>query len=318
MHEKKEHISVLLEESIDLLELKNGGIYMDFTFGAGGHSKRILEMAKELDINIKLISLDRDPTTQKFADELKEKYPNNFYYFNIKFSEFESSLKGLGIEKVDGILMDLGFSSMQVDNAERGFSFLNDGPLDMRMGDKGQTAEDFVYSADERDIANVIFKFGDEKKSRRIARAIVNKRNNEKIDTTKKLADIVESVIGSHKGGAHPATRTFQAIRIYINQEFEELEAALEKSINYLNENGILSIITFHSGEDAIVKHFFKEKAGLNRNNNRYLPEINVENSLLNKYLILTRKPTLPSEAEVESNIRSRSAKLRGLKKVKS
>lgn len=318
MSNNKEHISVLLEESIELLELKDGGIYMDFTFGAGGHSKRILELAKELDINIKLISLDRDPITQKFADELKEKYPNNFYYFNIKFSEFETALQELGIEKVDGILMDLGFSSMQVDDAERGFSFLNDGPLDMRMEDKGQTAEEFLHSAEERDIANVIFKFGDERKSRWIAKAIVKKRQNERIDTTKKLADIIESVLGGHKGKGNPATRTFQAIRIYINQEFEELETALEKSLNYLNEGGILSIITFHSGEDAIVKHFFKEKAGLNRNNNRYIPEINVENALLNKYLILTRKPILPSKAEVESNVRSRSAKLRGLKKIES
>lgn len=308
---EQEHISVLLDESIEMLDLKDGGVYVDLTFGAGGHTSKILESR-----NVTVIATDRDPYTKKFADKLKEKYGERFHYFNTEFSEFDSALESLGVEEVDGILMDLGFSSMQVDNAERGFSFSADGPLDMRMSQSGESAADFINNADEKEIADVIFKYGDERKSRQIARKICEMRNIKPISTTKELADVVAKVFGGYRSEIHPATRTFQAIRIYINQEFEQLERAMEKAVKHLKTGGVLAVISFHSGEDAIVKAFFNEKSGKNENFNRYLPENNVKNALLNRYLILSKKPIAPSESEVLRNVRARSAKLRGLKKL--
>ncbi|HCR85316.1 MAG TPA: 16S rRNA (cytosine(1402)-N(4))-methyltransferase, partial [Alphaproteobacteria bacterium] len=201
-------------------------------------------------------------------------------------------------------------------NAERGFSFSFDGPLDMRMSQSGTSATDFINAADEKEIADVIFKYGDERRSRQIAKNICEARKIKPIATTKGLAGLVAKVFGGFRGETHPATRTFQAIRIYINQEFEQLERALEKAVKHLKANGVLAVISFHSGEDAIVKAFFNEKTGKNENFNRYLPENNVKSTLLNKYLILSRKPIPPSESEVLRNVRARSAKLRGLKKL--
>jgi 16S rRNA (cytosine1402-N4)-methyltransferase len=306
---QNQHISVLLNESLALLNLRKEGVYLDCTFGAGGHTSKILEQGSAT-----VFAIDRDPTTKKFADILKEKYPKNFFYFNSKFSEI-LNIPEIKPEMFDGILMDLGFSSMQIDNAERGFSFMQEGKLDMRMGNDGYSAEDFVNNEDEETIANVIYKYGDEKKSRRIAKFIVENRRQKRIVTTTELAEIIKRAAGRYNDKIHPATRSFQAIRIHINQEFEELEQALENNLTLLKSDGVLAVITFHSGEDTIVKGFFREKAGKNEKFNRYLPENSIKKPLKQNYSLLTNKPIIPSEAEILHNVRSRSAKLRGLKK---
>ncbi len=307
------HKPVLLEEILEYLRPKDGGVYLDCTFGAGGHTEAILESA-----NCKVISLDRDHFTKIFADELKQKYGDRFEYVNCRFSELDEALDSLGVDKVDGILFDVGVSSMQIDTPRRGFSFQADGPLDMRMEDFGISAEEFINNAKEEELAGVIFRLGDERKSRLIANAIVRERAKKRITRTHELANIILSVMGRSRDGIHPATRTFQAIRIHINDELNQLKLGLQKATKRIKEEGRVCVISFHSGEDVIVKDFFRDVTGYAQGVSRYLPAPEMHgNSGVSEFELVTKKPVAASEEEVDFNVRARSAKLRVLEKRK-
>lgn len=308
------HIPVMLKETLELLDPKDGEVYVDCTFGAGGHARAILNSA-----NCKVIAIDRDPHVKILAEEVKKEFADRFIFVQGKFSQLSEILDELKITKVNGILIDLGFSSMQVDTPRRGFSFQSDGPLDMRMSGEGYSAEDFVNEASEDEIANILFKYGDEKKSRWIARGIIKARESEKITRTSQLAEIIASSVGKYNDNIHPATRTFQAIRIFINQEFEELKSVLQKAKDKLEQEGRLVVITFHSGEDTIVKDFFKMYSGSNQGFSRYSPQsvLPQSSNLINELELISNKPISASEEEIEKNIRARSAKIRAAKKLK-
>jgi 16S rRNA (cytosine1402-N4)-methyltransferase len=306
-----DHISVLLQESISALNIQDGKTYLDCTFGAGGHSRAILQSA-----NCRLIAIDRDPHVKMYADYLAQEFGDRFTFLQGKFSEAKALLANIGVEKVDGILMDLGVSSMQIDTPRRGFSFQQDGALDMRMGEDELSAEELVNELPEEELAGIIFKYGDERQSRRIAKAIVAERAQKRITRTLELANIVRKAIPFYNDGIHPATRTFQAIRIWVNQEMEEIESALNNSVDLLNPAGRLAVITFHSGEDAIVKAFINEKSGKEESVSRYQPFMMSAASKKIIFNNLTRKVIAPSEEEVIRNPRSRSAKLRVAERV--
>lgn len=299
------HKPVLISHITKLLDVKPQGIYIDCTFGAGGYSKAILEANN----NCKLIAIDQDPNTKSTADIFKEIYKERFSFVNDNFVNLPNITK----EKIDGIVMDIGVSSMQIDNANRGFSFAKDGPLDMRMSCNGTKASDIINKMPEQELANIIYRYGGERKSRQIARKINNIRAEKDITSTKELADIVRSVVPKAKDKIDPATRTFQAIRIYINDELKNLELALESAANMLNEDGILIVVSFHSLEDRIVKDFFNKKTGKNIGRSRHLP-FN-ESKEIYYFTAITKKAISPDETELEYNIRSRSAKLRAIKR---
>ncbi|MBN8827908.1 MAG: 16S rRNA (cytosine(1402)-N(4))-methyltransferase RsmH [Sphingobacteriia bacterium] len=292
------HKPVMLNEVIEYLAPKPGKTIIDCTFGAGGYSRAILETGANV------LAIDQDPNVEKFAKELQQK-SKNFNFVLGNFTELSYICKNENITNVSGIVMDLGISSMQIDNPERGFSFMNDGPLDMRMSCKGTSAEEIVNSWDEKDLANLIYNYGDERRSRQVASAIIRTRKLERINTTSKLANIVRSVVKrSHKNPIDPATRTFQALRIAVNDELNSLKEALEQAAEVISENGRIVIVSFHSLEDKIVKTYFRDISGYGR------PEMKTN------FKILTRKPLIPSDEEIKSNVRSRSAKLRVIEKI--
>jgi 16S rRNA (cytosine1402-N4)-methyltransferase len=312
-HMVDDHISVLLQETIDGLNPQDGKVYVDCTFGAGGHTKAILERA-----DCTVIAIDRDPHTKVYADYYRKFYGDRLRYVSGRFSDLKQHLASLGIKKVDGVLMDIGVSSMQLDTPRRGFSFQNDGPLDMRMGDESKDAFQLVNFAAEEELAGVIYKYGDERRSRAIAKAIVNYRlSNGEITRTLQLADIIKKAVGRYDDTIHPATRTFQAIRIWVNDELAELEEALASAEEVLAEDGVLAVITFHSGEDAIVKNFINEKSGKRESFSRYSPISLVEPTVTATLKPISKKAIAPTDEEVKSNIRSRSAKLRLARKIK-
>jgi len=296
----KLHQPVLLEQTIDLLDLKSGEIVVDMTAGYGGHSAEIL---KKIGESGRLILVDRDENAIK---ELKKKFKNckNIDYIHSNYSEID--WKSIG--SVDKILMDLGVSSPQLDESERGFSFNKDAELDMRM-DRSQslTAKEIVNEYSEEELANIIYRYGEEKKSRRIAKAIVDNRKAKPIKTTKQLADIVENCLPKSYR-IHPATRTFQAIRIATNAELESLEATLPEATEHLNKDGRLAIISFHSLEDRIVKQFFKS---LNEVDKDPITGMEVESP---NFRLINKKPLKGSEKD--NNPRARSAKLRVVEKI--
>ncbi len=300
--DKVPHISVLANEVVTLLDLQKGKTIVDCTFGAGGYSKMILDAC---DCNV--IAIDRDALVTKTAEKFKDIYKDRFSFALDKFSNIKQVLHNLDIASVDGIVCDLGVSSMQIDNPEKGFSFSKDGPLTMQMGCNDLSAFDVVNEFDEQNIADIIYNYGEERFSRRIARAIVNKRAEKPINTTLELATIVASSIPS-KGNIHPATRTFQALRIYVNEELQELEQLLADSLSLLHPQGRLAIVSFHSLEDRIVKNFLNNRSGKNSGTSRYLP-LSVEANPELK--IITKKPVIAGENELINNPRSRSAKLR-------
>lgn len=301
------HIPVMLNEMLANLAPKDDEFYLDCTFGAGGYSEAILESR-----DCYITALDRDPNVIKRAEEIKQNYGERFDFIETNFADSFAKLKE---EKFDGVVLDLGVSSMQLDIADRGFSFLHDGPLDMRMSGQGLSAEEFVNTAEEKELADVIYKYGDESFSRRIAKRIVEYRKTARIDSTGKLAEIVRSSIGFRKGKIDPATKTFQAIRIYINDELRELERFLENVQNILKKDGRLVVVSFHSLEDRIVKNFFKENSERPVARSKYAKEdIAIDPD---KWLkIITNKALAPSDKEVGINIRARSAKLRAAKKI--
>ncbi|MCZ6913579.1 MAG: 16S rRNA (cytosine(1402)-N(4))-methyltransferase RsmH, partial [Rickettsia endosymbiont of Ixodes persulcatus] len=250
---QQSHIPVMLNAMLANLAPKDGESYLDCTFGAGGYSKAILESC-----DCYVTALDRDPNVIKRAERIKQNYGTRFDFIETNFADSFAKLKE---KKFDGIVLDLGVSSMQLDIADRGFSFLHDSPLDMRMSGQGLSAEKFINTAEEKELADIIYKYGDESFSRRIAKRIVEYRKTARIDSTGKLAEIVRSSIGFRKGKIDPATKTFQAIRIYINDELRELERFLANVQNILNKDGRLVVVSFHSLEDRIVKNFFKENS---------------------------------------------------------
>ncbi len=291
------HIPVLLKEMLLQLSPHSGGIYVDATFGAGGYSKAILESA-----DCKVYAIDRDETVTKFYDDLNVKYPNRIKLFIEKFSNIKDLLDSNNIKGINGIVFDVGVSSMQLDNGDRGFSFLRDGPLNMSMDNYSHmNASTFVNALREEEIANTIYNYGGERHSRRIARAIVNARKKKIIKTTFELADIVRSVVFRGKSKIDPATRTFQAIRIWVNDELGELEKGIKAASEILSENGKLIVVTFHSLEDRIVKTLFKDLC---------------EPGPTKTFFLLNKKVIKASAEEINANPRARSAKLRAIQRL--
>ena len=297
------HISVLLNETIESLNIKEDGIYLDGTAGGAGHS---LEIAKRLTSG-KLIALDQDPDAVKIATERLKGY--NATVIQSNFCDMDRVLVSLNIDKVDGILLDLGVSSYQLDTAERGFSYHKESALDMRMSKSGISAEDIVNNFSETELADIFWRFGEEKFSRKIASKIVTERQKNRITTTTHLAEIIANAYtASARRDGHPARKCFQAIRIAVNAELDRLNETLDKAFDLLKSGGVLSIITFHSLEDRMVKLRFKEYC----TGCTCPPDFPVcVCGKTPKGHLLTRKPIEPSEGELEINPRSRSAKLR-------
>jgi 16S rRNA (cytosine1402-N4)-methyltransferase len=308
---KKAHESVLLAESIAALDIKPDGVYLDATFGRGGHSTQVLAQLSERG---RLIALDRDLTAIEAASSLSG--DKRFSIHHCQFTQMAEVLDTLGLcRELDGILMDLGVSSPQLDESERGFSFLRDGPLDMRMDtSQGMSAAEWLSYAELEDIVSVIKDYGEEKFGRRIAHGILEAREIQPIATTKQLADIVVSSVPKIDQHKHPATRTFQAIRIHINGELEEIKSGLSTAVEQLKPSGRLAVISFHSLEDRIVKRFMKEQSqGLKVPAGMPLTNEQIDS---HKVLRLIGKATKPSANEVEYNPRSRSSVLRVAEKL--
>jgi 16S rRNA (cytosine1402-N4)-methyltransferase len=297
---QSEHVSVLLEESVAALAIKPDGTYLDGTFGRGGHSRAIL---RSLSNSGRLIAFDKDPQAESSAEQFSE--DPRFEFVRASFAEISSRVE---TSELDGILLDLGVSSPQLDNAERGFGFSDDGPLDMRMDTRaGMTAAEWLATAPEADIADVIKTYGEERFAKRMASAIVKARAESPITRTKQLATIVAEANPKWEPHKHPATRAFQAIRIFINRELEDLEIALGHTVNALSEGGRLVVISFHSLEDRIVKRFMRDQA-----RGQQLPKhVPVIDSDTGKTLNLVGKAVKPSTDEVQRNPRSRSAIMR-------
>lgn len=292
------HVSVLLDEVIENLAAKPGDTIVDGTFGAGGYSRAILATGA------KVVAFDRDPTVRRFAAGFPE---DRFQLVEARFSEMDAVL---GEGCVDGVALDLGVSSMQIDEAERGFSFMQDGPLDMRMGGDGPTAADLVNTAEAAELARIIFVYGEERESRRIARAIVRRREEQPFTRTLELAEFVEKSLGGRRGAKiHPATRTFQGLRIAVNEELSELEAGLVAAERALKVGGRLCVVTFHSLEDRIVKSFLSVRAGRTPAGSRHAPPL--AKGADPSFRLLFNGAQGPSEAETKANPRARSAKLR-------
>lgn len=306
------HVSVLLNECIENLNIKPDGIYVDGTMGGAGHS---LEIVKKLSRKGMLIGIDRDEEALAVAEERLKNF-NNVKYVHDNHDNIDEIIKDLNIKGVDGILLDLGVSSYQIDEKTRGFTYMDDGPLDMRM-DKSQklTAEYIVNNYKEQDLARIIFEYGEEKFSRKIARNICEYRKNKKIETTGELVKIIEKSIPGkfREKNSHPAKRTFQAIRIEVNNEIEPLYNTIKNSITALNSKGRLCVITFHSLEDRMVKKAYIDAEG-KCTCPKDLPYCVCGNVSLGK--IITKKPILPTEKEMQENSRSRSAKLRVFEKI--
>ncbi|MFQ3197554.1 MAG: 16S rRNA (cytosine1402-N4)-methyltransferase [Paraglaciecola sp.] len=311
MNTKFSHLSVLLHESIEGLNIKPDGLYLDATFGRGGHSRQILS---QLSAQGRLVALDRDPAAIQAAKQLAD--DPRFCICHSNFSDMESVLQDLGLHgKVDGILMDLGVSSPQLDDAQRGFSFMREGPLDMRMDpSKGLSAAQWLAEADEQDITQVIKEFGEEKFGKRIAHGIVNARQEEAIITTAQLAKIIDLAVPVKDKFKHPATRSFQAIRIYINSELDEIRTGLKAALNSLHSEGRLSVISFHSLEDRLVKRFIRDQSrGLQVPHNFPVTQAQIDAV---KAMKAIGKAIKPSAGELEQNIRARSSVLRVAEKL--
>jgi len=301
------HISVLGREAVEMLDVRDGGIYVDATFGAGGYSRAILAVA-----GTRVIGIDRDRSAVTGGFDLVDESGGRLTLVEDRFSNLAEICAAQGVAAVDGVVMDVGVSSMQLDQAARGFSFRLGGPLDMRMGHDGPTAADVVAKASEADLANIIYIFGEERHSRAVARAIVAARKEAPITTTQALADIVGKVVRSKPNEIHPATRTFQGLRIFVNAELDELHLALVAAERVLKPGGRLAVVSFHSLEDRIVKDFFNAR-GRTGGGSRHLPEVA---QAAPSFQILTKRPVTPGEAEVAANPRARSAKLRAAERT--
>ncbi len=297
------HHPVLRAEALSALRPRAGGIYVDGTFGAGGYTASILA-----EPGTRVVALDRDPTAIAGGAALAGAEPR-LTLVEARFGTLDAVLDGLALPPVDGVVLDVGVSSMQFDQAERGFSFRFDGPLDMRMGRDGPSAADIVNGADEADLADILYRYGDERASRRIARAICFDRRTAPFTSTRALAEMIGRVVPGRPGDIHPATRTFQALRIAVNDELGELHDALEAAERRLAQGGVLAVVTFHSLEDRIVKRFLQTRAGRGEGGSRHLPAGAARPAP--SFALPGRQPVVPGPAEVADNPRARSAKLR-------
>ncbi len=308
------HNSVMINEIISFLPLKKSINVIDATFGGGGYSKTILE---KFNVN-QLLAIDRDPISKIFAKEIESKF-SNFILINDKFSRIEEIVSNTKFKdkKFDIILFDIGTSSNQIDNAQRGFSFNKSGPLDMRMGSSDKNAYDIINNYEEKNLAEIIYQYGEERYSRVIAKEIVKNRKIKFISDTIELSNIIKKCLPKKnqlKNKIHPATKTFQAIRIYVNDELSELKTSLEKTLKILNKDGLILVVSFQSLEDRIVKDFFNHNSGKRWRSSRHYPEL--PDKLATQLKIITKKPILPSASEILNNPRSRSAKLRVAQKI--
>jgi 16S rRNA (cytosine1402-N4)-methyltransferase len=311
MNNKMDHNPVMLQEVIENLSPKSGELYLDCTFGAGGYTKAILETGANV------VAIDRDPSAKKYADILHTQFSNQLKFVNSTFANTANYHNKN--ELFDGIVLDLGVSSMQLDQAERGFSFMHEGSLDMRMGQDGKSAKDLVNNAPEEELARIIYEYGDEIASRRIAKSIVTARETHPLETTTELAEIVRKAIGHRAGKIDPATKTFQAIRIWVNDEMDEIESFLRQAASMLTIGGRIVIVTFHSLEDRIAKEYFANHSAKKVAKSKYAhlsPLHSKETDDTSIYKILHKKPLVTSDAEIRRNPRSRSAKLRSAIKI--
>ena len=304
MNAEVKHVPVLVRQVVEALAPIDGAVVADGTYGGGGYARAVLAVA-----DCKVIAIDRDPDAMQRAwthageDSRLAPAPG-------KFSEIESIVRAAGHEKIDGAMLDIGVSSYHLDEDERGFSFQREGPLDMRMGRKGPSAADVVNTMSEQNLANVIFRLGEEQASRRIARAIVERRKKAPFATTTDLAEVVSASVGGRKGQrTHPATKTFQALRIYVNDELGELARALHAIERILKPDGRVVVVTFHSLEDRIVKDFLRERSGQAPGVSRHLPGL--PKGPAPTFDVFEKRAIEPSGAEVIANPRARSAKLR-------
>jgi 16S rRNA (cytosine1402-N4)-methyltransferase len=300
------HIPVLLNEVIDALQPRDGGTYVDATFGAGGYSRAILRAAK-----CSVWGIDRDPDAQIHCDTLAKEFPDRIALLQGRFGDMEQLLATVGADHIDGIAIDLGVSSMQLDDAARGFSFRYDGPLDMRMEQSGLSAADVVNTMDEDQLANIIYQFGEERASRKVARIIVEQRVEEPFTRTAQLAGAIRKVVRKSKDGIDPATRTFQALRIYVNDELGEVERGLQAAEKVLSPGGRLAVVSFHSLEDRLIKRFMRDHSGGEARGSRHMPQIPTTDVAAPAFRQIKRSGIAPSDAETRSNPRSRSSRLR-------
>jgi 16S rRNA (cytosine1402-N4)-methyltransferase len=303
------HTPVLGRRAVELLDVRAGGIYVDATFGGGGYSRLILEAA-----DCTVIGIDRDQTAIALGADLVQSAHGRLTLVQGRFSQLHEIARGLGHEQIAGAVLDLGVSSMQLDVPERGFSFRHDGPLDMRMGGEGPSAADVVASAPEHVLANIIGTLGEERRARAIARAVVAARSRAPIRSTRALAEIVERVVHGRPGMIHPATRTFQALRMFVNEELAELAAGLVAAETVLRPGGRLVVVAFHSLEDRLVKQFLRQRSG-GATVSRHVAQIAQDAPT---FRVITKRAIVPDAAEVENNPRARSAKLRAAERTEA
>jgi 16S rRNA (cytosine1402-N4)-methyltransferase len=303
------HVPVMLDEVLEHLAPQAGETYLDGTFGGGGYARAILEKAA-----CTLWAIDRDPEALARGAALVRRFPGRLHLLEGSFGDMLSLLNGAGVASLDGVVLDLGLSSFQIDEAGRGFSFRLDGPLDMRMSGKGPTAADLVSSLPEAELADTLYQFGEERLSRRIARAIVKARGEASITTTGQLAAIIRGVVPPSRDGIDPATRSFQALRIRVNDELADIERALSAAATLLNPGGRLVVVSFHSLEDRIVKRFFADAAGRapapSRHDPRGLAAVPAP-----RFKLLTSRALRPRDSEIFGNPRARSARLRAIQR---
>ena len=291
MTEKTPHIPVLLNEVVESIAPKDGGVYVDGTFGAGGYTRAVLDAA-----DCTVYAIDRDPDAIREGQKLIDAYKGRLHLLHGTFGEMAELVRGEGVDFVDGVMLDIGVSSMQIDRAERGFSFQKDGALDMRMSQNGLSAADVLNTFGEREIADIIYKYGEERFSRRIAAAVVEQRKTAPFKTTLEFADLIRRTVPHKREDIDPATRSFQALRIYVNDELGQLESGLSAAHDLLKAGGRMAIVSFHSLEDRI-----------------YMPVVEKQAATLKT---ITKKPILPTESETKFNPRARSARLRVAEKT--
>jgi 16S rRNA (cytosine1402-N4)-methyltransferase len=304
---------VLLSEMLAALTPRDGGTYLDATFGAGGYSRAILEAA-----DCRVIAVDRDPAALSAGKDLKARFGDRLAIAEGTFGNLAAIARANGAERLDGVVLDIGVSSMQLDEPDRGFSFMRDGPLDMRMGRHGATAAEIVNGTEENALADILFELGEERRSRAVARAIVRERSTAPITRTLALAQLIERTIGRSRGDdKHPATRTFQALRIHVNDELGELRRALAAAEEMLRPGGRLVVIAFHSLEDRIVKRFLVERTGREPHGSRHAP-VAIQAQAPPCFRFVNRRAIHATEAEIAANPRSRSAILRAAERTEA